>query len=97
MAYILTLFLLISIFITGILWVFYCIRNIKNYYLNNNHSKNDCLYQENKIKINHQKYFLESLSTFFPIFLTIFKSANPSKVGCLPPRVAKRTASPTFG
>lgn len=66
MANILTIFLLISTFFTGIIWIFYRIKSIQYSFFNKKIIKKNDFYIENKIR------FLESFSSFFPIFLTIF-------------------------
>ncbi|QCI17656.1 signal peptidase I [Buchnera aphidicola (Acyrthosiphon lactucae)] len=72
MANILTIFLLISTLVTGILWIFYHIKNIKNYLINKKIIKNNNLYQKNTVILKNRIYFFESLASFFPIFLIIF-------------------------
>ncbi|QIQ41847.1 MAG: signal peptidase I [Buchnera aphidicola (Microlophium carnosum)] len=72
MANTLTIFLLISTLITGIFWIFYRIKNIKNYLVNKKTIKNNHSYQKNTVKLKRIKYFFESIASFFPIFLIIF-------------------------
>jgi len=72
MANILTIFLLISTLVTGIFWIFYCIKNIKNYLVNKKIIKNNHLSQKSEVNLKNKIYFFESLSSFFPIFLIIF-------------------------
>ncbi|QCI23801.1 signal peptidase I [Buchnera aphidicola (Macrosiphoniella sanborni)] len=67
MAYIVTLFFLTSTLITGIFWIYYCIKNLQYYCLNKKKNKN-----EHQLKASDKRYFFESLASFFPIFLTIF-------------------------
>ncbi|AEO08612.1 signal peptidase I [Buchnera aphidicola str. Ak (Acyrthosiphon kondoi)] len=72
MANVLTIFLLISTLITGIFWISYRIKNIKNYLINKKIIKNNHLNQKNTVKLKNKIYFFESLASFFPIFLIIF-------------------------
>ncbi|QCI22708.1 signal peptidase I [Buchnera aphidicola] len=72
MANILTIFLLISTLVTGIFWIFYRFKNLKNYLINKKILKNNHLYQKNVIKLKDRIYFFDSLASFFPIFLIIF-------------------------
>ncbi|WP_284442961.1 signal peptidase I [Buchnera aphidicola] len=72
MANILTIFLLISTLVTGIFWIFYRVKDVKNYLINKKIFKNNHLYQKNIIKLKDRIYFFDSLASFFPIFLIIF-------------------------
>ncbi|WAI12015.1 MAG: signal peptidase I [Buchnera aphidicola (Macrosiphum albifrons)] len=72
MANILTIFLLISTLVTGIFWIFYRFKDLKNYLINKKIFKNNHLYQKNIIKFKDRIYFFDSLASFFPIFLIIF-------------------------
>ncbi|QCI22123.1 signal peptidase I [Buchnera aphidicola] len=71
MANILTVFLLISTLVTGFFWFQYNLKKIKNFYLRKKRIKEnlDIKYVE---KIENEKYFFKSLSSFFPIFFIIF-------------------------
>ncbi|QCI15939.1 signal peptidase I [Buchnera aphidicola] len=71
MSNILTIFLLISTFFTGIFWVFYRIKNIKNYLINKKIIKKNNSYKNNNTILNC-KTFLQSLASFFPVFLFVF-------------------------
>jgi len=72
MANILTIFLLISTLVTGIFWIFYCIKNVKNYLINKKIIKNNHLSQKSEVNLKNKICFFESLASFFPIFLIIF-------------------------
>ncbi|AEO08059.1 signal peptidase I [Buchnera aphidicola] len=72
MANILTIFLLISTVLTGIIWIFYRIKHIKMYFLNKKNIKNNHLFLENKLLLKHETSLFTSLASFFPVFLTIF-------------------------
>ncbi|QCI20983.1 signal peptidase I [Buchnera aphidicola (Hyperomyzus lactucae)] len=72
MANILTIFLLIITFFTGIFWIFYRIKKIKNYLINKKIIKKNDIYQKNTLNLNNQICFFESLASYFPIFLLIF-------------------------
>lgn len=69
---ILTIFLLISTVLTGIIWIFYRIKHIRMYFLNKKNIKNNDLFAKNKLLLKHKTSLFTSLASFFPIFLTIF-------------------------
>lgn len=62
---ILTIFLVISTTLTGILWIFYRVKLITNYFFNKKKIVQDNVY------INKKKCFFQSFSSFFPTFFTV--------------------------
>ncbi|QCI21564.1 signal peptidase I [Buchnera aphidicola (Hyadaphis tataricae)] len=67
----LTLFLLISTFFTGCFWIYYRIKEIKNYCFKNTYNQQE-LSPKNQQNIKNCNYFLQSLASFFPIFFIVF-------------------------
>ncbi|WP_295164528.1 signal peptidase I [uncultured Buchnera sp.] len=68
---ILTVFLLVSTFFTGILWIIYRIPLIKNYFYDKKKTKNNNIFLINKITIENKKCFFRSLSSLFPTFFIV--------------------------